>query len=173
MNLDALLRVFYLDVYEFEVYDLFSRPQTRILRGIAVVLYFFSQKNSGDCYPEIQFLNYDLSRSDLSCLRWDIRFLDSKRNLLTSKILNFTFLNAVIAHCCKLRSIWFERIYHDIHIHALVSPDSYVDFFSFPLRHLRTKWTYKTFSQYHLVHCQMSNIKAWKKYTQEFLSWME
>ena len=37
MNLDALLRVFYLDVYEFEVYDPFSRPQTRILRGIAVV----------------------------------------------------------------------------------------------------------------------------------------
>ena len=36
MNLDALLHVFYLDVYEFEVYDLFSRPQTRILRGIAV-----------------------------------------------------------------------------------------------------------------------------------------
>ena len=36
MNLDALLRVFYLDVYEFEVYDPFSRPQTRILRGIAV-----------------------------------------------------------------------------------------------------------------------------------------
>ena len=31
MNLDALLHVFYLDVY-----DLFSRPQTRILRGIAV-----------------------------------------------------------------------------------------------------------------------------------------
>ena len=26
MNLDALLRVCYLDVYEFEVYDLFSRP---------------------------------------------------------------------------------------------------------------------------------------------------
>ena len=39
MNLDALLHVFYLDVYEFEVYDLFSRPQTRILRGIAVLLY--------------------------------------------------------------------------------------------------------------------------------------
>ena len=38
MNLDALLRVFYLDVYEFEVYDPFSRPQTRILRGIAVLL---------------------------------------------------------------------------------------------------------------------------------------
>ena len=38
MNLDALLRVFYLDVYEFEVYDPFSRPQTRILRGIAVVV---------------------------------------------------------------------------------------------------------------------------------------
>ena len=37
MNLDALLRVFYLDVYEFEVYDPFSRPQTRILRGIAVI----------------------------------------------------------------------------------------------------------------------------------------
>ena len=37
MNLDALLHVFYLDVYEFEVYDLFSRPQTRILRGIAVL----------------------------------------------------------------------------------------------------------------------------------------
>ena len=36
MNLDALLRVFYLDVYKFEVYDPFSRPQTRILRGIAV-----------------------------------------------------------------------------------------------------------------------------------------
>ena len=39
MNLDALLHVFYLDVYEFEVYDLFSRPQTRILRGIAVNQY--------------------------------------------------------------------------------------------------------------------------------------
>ena len=39
MNLDALLRVFYLDVYEFEVYDPFSRPQTRILRGIAVMTY--------------------------------------------------------------------------------------------------------------------------------------
>ena len=39
MNLDALLRVFYLDVYEFEVYDPFSRPQTRILRGIAVVCF--------------------------------------------------------------------------------------------------------------------------------------
>ena len=38
MNLDALLRVFYLDVYEFEVYDPFSRPQTRILRGIAVII---------------------------------------------------------------------------------------------------------------------------------------
>ena len=37
MNLDALLHVFYLDVYEFEVYDLFSRPQTRMLRGIAVL----------------------------------------------------------------------------------------------------------------------------------------
>ena len=36
MNLDALLHVFYLDVYEFEVYDPFSRPQTRILRGIAI-----------------------------------------------------------------------------------------------------------------------------------------
>ena len=42
MNLDALLRVFYLDVYEFEVYDPFSRPQTRILRGIAVLLIFFT-----------------------------------------------------------------------------------------------------------------------------------
>ena len=38
MNLDALLHVFYLDVYEFKVYDLFNRPQTRILRGIAVVV---------------------------------------------------------------------------------------------------------------------------------------
>ena len=38
MNLDALLRVFYLDVYEFEVCDPFSRPQTRILRGIAVTI---------------------------------------------------------------------------------------------------------------------------------------
>ena len=36
MDLNALLRVFYFDVYEFEVYDPFSRPQTRILRGIAV-----------------------------------------------------------------------------------------------------------------------------------------
>ena len=37
MNLDALLRVFYLDVYEFEVYDLFSRPQTRVLLEISKV----------------------------------------------------------------------------------------------------------------------------------------
>ena len=43
MNLDALLRVFYLDVYEFEVYDPFSRPQTRILRGIAVFLTMYKR----------------------------------------------------------------------------------------------------------------------------------
>ena len=45
MNLDALLRVFYLDVYEFEVYDPFSRPQTCILRGIAVYIFLFRSRN--------------------------------------------------------------------------------------------------------------------------------
>ena len=44
MNLDALLRIFYFNVYEFEVYDLFSRPQTRILRGIAVSWSFLKSK---------------------------------------------------------------------------------------------------------------------------------
>ena len=39
MNLDALLRIFYFNVYEFEVYDLFSCPQTRILRGIAIDMF--------------------------------------------------------------------------------------------------------------------------------------
>ena len=34
---DALLRVLYLDLYEFDLYDLFSRRLTRIDRGIDVV----------------------------------------------------------------------------------------------------------------------------------------
>ena len=36
MNLDALLRVFYLDLYEFDLYDLFEERITRTNRGIAI-----------------------------------------------------------------------------------------------------------------------------------------
>ena len=37
MNLDALLRVFYLDLYEFDLYDLFEERITRTNRGMAVL----------------------------------------------------------------------------------------------------------------------------------------
>ena len=55
MNLDALLRVFYLDVYEFEVCDPFSRPQTRILRGIAVII-----STVMSTFPPIKILTLDM-----------------------------------------------------------------------------------------------------------------
>ena len=37
MNLNALLRVFYLDLYEFDLYDLFEERITRTNRGMAVL----------------------------------------------------------------------------------------------------------------------------------------
>ena len=47
MNLDALLRVCYLDLYEFDLYDLFAERFSRTNRGIAVVCFISYKKLSG------------------------------------------------------------------------------------------------------------------------------
>ena len=46
LNLNALLRVCYLDLYEFDLYDLFGERFSRTNRGIAVMEHFRSRVRS-------------------------------------------------------------------------------------------------------------------------------
>ena len=45
LNLNALLRVCYLDLYEFDLYDLFGERFSRTNRGIAVIQFEFLRQN--------------------------------------------------------------------------------------------------------------------------------